>query len=422
MPLRVIHVIAPMKIKYLKSILAAHKRRAGVALLFLICLNLAVFSSSFAQLKNPRRVTALQLGAAAEGSRVTLLADSPLNDYEAFRRGDRFYVKIPLADFMSALPHFRADGFESVQVQKTGDSLIVSFKLQPGATARINQYGNRLDVVFSAPNKSNSIANAPLNPGGNLGGPGTASLRNTSDRGPDAAGPMPPRIAGSSGSREGVVSEAGSDQGANAWRPSFQNSRRGSAGASTRSARNPGASVATASPLPSPATTFSPAPATAYAPLTTTTPPAATRSEVSSWSNRKAAAVRWMSANRLATLLGALILLSLLLYLASAFGRRKQDVVQPKTAKTKVQPKFSPDEKLEELPSARATEPAIEQPPKQENAAAPAEAQAAAAGATHDQPRILTRPTIVAPKGDSGERGAVLEKSANQEEREVFEL
>jgi len=410
-----------MKIKYLKSILAIHRRRVGVALLFLVCLNLAVFSPSFAQFKNQRHVTGLQLGPAAEGSRVTMVADSPLNDYEAFRRGDRFYVRIPLADFMSGLPQFRGDGFESVQVQKSGDSLIVSFKLQPGATARINQYGNRLDVVFSAPNRSNNVAGPTSNPAGNLLGPGTASLRNTSERGPDAAGPTPP---GSRGSREGVVSEAGSDQSANAWSPSFQTNRRGNAAANRRAGNPdalPNALIATASPVPSPATTFSPAPSSAYTPLTTTTPinanAGSTRAGSSSWSNRKAAVVRWMSANRLATLLGALILLSLILYLATALRRRKKDAVQVKSAKAKVQPKFSPDEKLDELPNARADEPsAIKEtavvPP-------PPEAQAAAAGSTHN--RVLTRPTIVSQKVAGDERAAS-ELSTDQEEREVFEL
>jgi hypothetical protein len=417
MLLRVVHIIAPMKIKYLKSILAVHRRRVGVALLFLLCLNLAVFSPSFAQLKNQRHVTGLQLGAAAEGSRVTVVADSPLNDYEAFRRGDRFYVRIPLADFMSGLPQFRGDGFESVQVQKSGDSLIVSFKLQPGATARINQYGNRLDVVFSAPNRSNNVAGPTSNPAGNLLGPGAASLRNTSERSPDAAGPTPP---GSRGSREGVVSEAGSEQGTNAWSPSFQNNRRGSAGANRR-AGNTDALIATASPVPSPATTFSPAPSSAYTPLTTTTPvntnAGSTQAVSSSWSNRKAATVRWMSANRLATLLGALILLSLILYLAAALRRRKKDAVQTKSPQPKVQPKFSPDEKLDELPSARADEPlAI----KETAIVPPPEAQAAAAGLTHN--RVLTRPTIVSQKAAGDEERAAGELSTDQEEREVFEL
>lgn len=79
---------------------------------------------------------------------MTVVSDSALNDYEAFRRGDRFYVKIPLADFSSALPQLRADGFEDVQVQRVGDNVVVSFKLQPGATARVEQRSNRLDVIF----------------------------------------------------------------------------------------------------------------------------------------------------------------------------------------------------------------------------------------------------------------------------------
>ena len=135
-----------------------------------------------------------------------------------------------------------------------------------------------------------------------------------------------------------------------------------------------------------------------------------------------------MSANRLATLLGALILLSLLLYLATAFRRRKKDAVQVKSANAKVQPKYSPDEKLEELPSARADEPAIEQLRTQENAVVPPrpDAQAAAAVSTHNQPWVLTRPTIVSQKVDGDEERAAsqpsTDHSTDQEEREVFEL
>jgi predicted lipid-binding transport protein (Tim44 family) len=126
-----------------------------------------------------------------------------------------------------------------------------------------------------------------------------------------------------------------------------------------------------------------------------------------------------MSANRLATLLGALILLSLILYLATAFRRRKKDAVPAKSAKAKVQPKYSPDEKLDELPSAHADEPlAI----KETAVAPPSEAQAAAAGATHNQPWVLTKPTIVSPKVDGEEKRTVSEHSTDQEEREVFEL
>ncbi len=49
--------------------------------------------------EEPTTCTSLQLGDAVEGSRVSVVSDSALSDYEAFRRGDRFYVKIPLAEF-----------------------------------------------------------------------------------------------------------------------------------------------------------------------------------------------------------------------------------------------------------------------------------------------------------------------------------
>ena len=127
--------IAPMKTQRLRSISVDKKRRGAVVLLSLACLTLLFLTPGAAQLKNQRRVTAIQLGGAAEGSRVTVISDSVLSDYEAFRRGNRFYLKLPLADLASAAPHFRADGFEDVQVQKTGDGLIVSFQLQLGATA-----------------------------------------------------------------------------------------------------------------------------------------------------------------------------------------------------------------------------------------------------------------------------------------------
>jgi hypothetical protein len=395
--------IAPMKIKYLKSMSARDRRRIGVALSFLACLSLTL-TSSVAQLKT-RRVTGLQLGAAAEGSRVTVLSDSPLNDYEAFRRGDRFYVKIPLADFMSGLPQFRADGFENVQVQKVGEGLVVSFKLQPGATARINQYGNRLDVIFSAPNRissNNTASSGSTTPGGNSG--------SSSNRGPDAAGPNP---SDSSPSRERFVVDESPATDRSNGNPFFRNSRRSNA----NSNKSANAATAVASPVASPATTFSPAPYTSYPPLTTTTPVSSGQTAVgrdsgsSNWSNRKAAVIGWMSANRLATLLGALILLSLIFYLVSAVLRRKKNGEQAKGAKAKVQPKYSPNEKLDELPSAAAVIAPVS--PQASAVEPPASSPSAVA-----HPPVLTRPTIVSPSTSADEHR---EHSAD-EEREVFEL
>src|SRR4051812_29249529 len=43
-------------------------------------------------------VTTLHSSDSPEGSRVAVSSDQPLSDYEAYRRGDRFYIKIPAAE------------------------------------------------------------------------------------------------------------------------------------------------------------------------------------------------------------------------------------------------------------------------------------------------------------------------------------
>lgn len=339
-----------MKTETLKSIFTVNKVRIAVALLFFFCLGLGWLQPSVAQ-KNQRRVTAVQLGNAAEGSRVTVSSDAPLNDYEGFRRGDRFYVKIPWADFVSAAPRFRGDGFDDVQVQKVGDGVVLSFKLQPGAMARIDQRGNRLDVIFSVAKKvfnAPAIADASRNNPGNLSPYTSASSAND-----DSAGPLPP---GSASTRERYAEPF--DQS------SFGRSSRSPRGAKRRltiptNDLSGTQALAAASPLPSPAPTFSPATAAGYPPLAAVSPSqlkpnsnsstAASAANVSSWSERRAAITRWISANRLATLLGALILLSLIIYLISGLRRRSTTAVKNRDVKSKVQPKYTASDSLDEL-------------------------------------------------------------------------
>ncbi len=92
----------------------------------------------------------LRSSDSTEGSRVAITSDQSLNDYEAYRRGDHFYVKIPAADVPRA-EAVRGRGFVDVKAQKTGDGTILSFRLQPGATAHVEQRANKLDVVVSVP-------------------------------------------------------------------------------------------------------------------------------------------------------------------------------------------------------------------------------------------------------------------------------
>src|SRR6266550_6870079 len=102
-------------------------------------------------------VATLHSTDSSEGSRVAITSDQSLNDYEAYRRGDRFYVKIPAAEVPRA-EALRGRGFADVKSQRAGESTVLSFRLQPGATAHVEQRGNKLDVVVAVPGGTPSIA------------------------------------------------------------------------------------------------------------------------------------------------------------------------------------------------------------------------------------------------------------------------
>jgi len=106
---------------------------------------------------NHPHVATLRSSDSPEGSRVALSSDQSLNDYEAYRRGDRFYIKIPAADVPRA-EALRGRGFADVKVQRSGDSTLISFRLPPGSSARVEQHGNRLEVVFTIAGASSAIA------------------------------------------------------------------------------------------------------------------------------------------------------------------------------------------------------------------------------------------------------------------------
>src|SRR6185436_5128786 len=428
-----------MKAQHLRSISFDNKRRGVVALLSFVCLSLLVLTPGAAQLRDQRRVTAIQLGGAAEGSRVTVVSDSALSDYEAFRRGDRFYLKLPLADLASAAPHFRADGFEDVQVQKTGDGLIVSFKLQPGATARVDQHGNRLDVVFTAPNRSSSN-NSTRSESGTQGS-------ENSSRGRDVAGPTPADAASTSRQRF-VSARPGAGSGSRWPRNSHSQTKPKTAvskNPDTSANKNPDTSAnknsnpsanknssepgnkqptpiiaAAASPSPSwsPSAVASPGISTSYQPLTTTSPSAfaspqpvagvTNRGGSRDWRSLQSAARQWISSNRLASLLGALILLSLIAYLVMAIRGRQQNGDKARLAKTpKVQPRYSGDE-LKEL-DGTARKPSSGE-------SAPLSKTAVAGTTAEKDSRSLTTPAFVTPAG------AHSEQREEDEDREVFEL
>src|SRR5580765_679908 len=98
--------------------------------------------------KKRTHVATLRSSDSSEGSRVAISSDQSLTNYEAYRRGDRFYVKIPAADVPRA-EAVRGRGFADVKAQRSGTSTTLAFRLQPGSTAHVQQNGNRLDVVIA---------------------------------------------------------------------------------------------------------------------------------------------------------------------------------------------------------------------------------------------------------------------------------
>src|SRR3989442_1210614 len=104
-------------------------------------------------------VATLRASDSSEGSRVAISSDQSLANYEAYRRGDRFYVKIPAADVPRA-EAVRGRGFADVKTQRSADNTVLSFRLQPGTTARVEQGSNRLEGVFTVPARGTSTASS----------------------------------------------------------------------------------------------------------------------------------------------------------------------------------------------------------------------------------------------------------------------
>src|SRR3712207_284215 len=104
-------------------------------------------NASQQQGRSSRRVIVGRGSDTPNGSRTTIMADDSLNDYSAYRSGDRFVVVLPKSA-AGSISKGSGKGYSDVQVQQRGDSVVVSYKVQPGAKPRVEQKFNRLDVVF----------------------------------------------------------------------------------------------------------------------------------------------------------------------------------------------------------------------------------------------------------------------------------
>lgn len=291
------------------------------------------------QVKTPRRITAVFVAAGTEGARVTIVSDSQLTESEAFRRGERFYVRIPLAEFVAAQPAFRGDGFEDVQIQKVGDSVVVSFKLEVGASARVDEGGNQIQVLFSSPTaiaRNNKAVRSRVI---------STSVRSGS-RGRDAAGPMPPDSPEIIEGADESISTDGT--GTDPWRHSSRTRAKGLA-TTTVAGDNKAAQNALSSPTPYSYPSPGGTPYTSYPATAGSTPVASVAnspgSAATSLNRRGESPVQWASANRVVVIGASIVVVALAAFAVVMFRRRGM-----KTSRTKnrldvprVEPKPSDD-------------------------------------------------------------------------------
>jgi hypothetical protein len=106
-----------------------------------------------------RSLTPLKVVDTLEGARATTTtANSDLKDYSAYRSGDIFIVVIPDAEMSGSLNSLEGRGFTGVQFDRRGNDMILSFRLQQGWSAKVNQKFNELNVDFiKSPRTANSV-------------------------------------------------------------------------------------------------------------------------------------------------------------------------------------------------------------------------------------------------------------------------
>ena len=328
-------------------------------------LRVAMFTASFffvgfavvhggSQLINTKRITALQLGESAEGSRVTITGDSLLDEYEAFSRGDRFYVRIPAADFVASQPRFKGIGFEDVQVQKVGGSVVISFRLHAGATARVMETANRLEVIFASPNYFRGKSSAPVVRNSvtpNTRGIVTPSL---SKPGSDFADSMPPD---SSVTNTDYIAPGR----ASTRTPSPRTSQTAAAFPTNPASTNPATPTGTPMTASSPVSIATPYPTTysaTYPPASATYTPsvqpvAQTHEKYFALESRIRQIVRWLRTNKSVSTSVGVAALSLLGVVMFLLIRRRRNQRPVKLKASCFQSKFSPDTKLDDMMGGR---------------------------------------------------------------------
>jgi hypothetical protein len=165
-------LINPTYAHALKNARLTHSRRALLVSLFLCALITSISAQSLTPedapgLKTPadassshrperKRLVTLRRNETSEGARFTLTSDTQLGDYRSFAEGERVCIMIPQAAFVSQRAGESGRGFAEMRIEQREENVMLSFRLQQGATVAVNQNFNRLDVIFMTNERANS--------------------------------------------------------------------------------------------------------------------------------------------------------------------------------------------------------------------------------------------------------------------------
>ena len=101
----------------------------------------------------------MSVGESGEGTRVRFTSDAPLEGYETFEEGGRFFVLFPQADAAVPAPGgLAARGFSRVEAGQRGEDALVAFTLAAGVKPRVRASFNRLEVLFATQTGQTSAA------------------------------------------------------------------------------------------------------------------------------------------------------------------------------------------------------------------------------------------------------------------------
>ncbi|MFL6332187.1 MAG: hypothetical protein ACJ754_02485 [Pyrinomonadaceae bacterium] len=96
------------------------------------------------------RLVLLRLADAPKGARVTVASDAPLDDYSTRFEGDKFFLLIPHSRATGAQGRLSGSGFTGALLEQRDGDVLLSLRVQAGASMRISKGFNRLELDFSA--------------------------------------------------------------------------------------------------------------------------------------------------------------------------------------------------------------------------------------------------------------------------------